>query len=106
MRRFWRHCIRPAMLVSVGSLAACGGGDASEDDVAAPAERRVASARWDTRWSVGGGVQDSILLQPSRIAASGNRVYVFDAAAARVLAFSVSDGSGRMDVGAKGERTG
>jgi hypothetical protein len=106
LRRLDRPCVRTAALVSVIVLAACGGDRAPDGEAAAPTERRVASARWDTLWSVGGGVQDSILLQPSRIAASGGRVYVFDHAAARVLAFSASDGSVAWMSGRKGSGPG
>lgn len=106
MRRLGRACIRTAVLISIASLVACGGDGASEHDAAAPGERRIAHARWDTLWSVGGGVQDSILLQPWRIAASGDRVYVFDGAAARVLAFSARDGSVAWMSGQKGSGPG
>jgi hypothetical protein len=98
--------IRAAILLSIVSLAACEGDGVPKREAGAPGERRVATARWDTLWSVGGSLQDSILLQPSRLAASGDRVYVFDGAAARLLAFSASEGSLAWMAGRKGSGPG
>lgn len=104
--RFARGCTHAAVLISILSLAACGGERAAGGETSTPTERQVATARWDTLWKVGGGVQDSILLQPWRLAASGDRVYVFDGAAARLLAFSAKDGSVAWMVGRKGSGPG
>jgi hypothetical protein len=79
-------------------------GDGADAD--APKERRVVASRWDTLWVAGGGLQDSVLLQPWRVAASHDRVYVYDGAAARVVAFSVRDGSVAWMAGRKGSGPG
>lgn len=84
------------------AIAACGGDRSANEGQDAPAARRVAVARWDTLWALGGGLQDSVLLQPTRLAAAGDRVYVFDHAAGRLLAVSRTDGSVAWSAGRKG----
>lgn len=95
-----------AVLIAALSLMACAGEGPPDSESSAPLGRRVAVTRWDTLWTVGGALQDSILLQPWRLAASGDRVYVFDGAAARVLAFSATDGFVAWMSGRKGSGPG
>lgn len=64
-------------------------------------ERRIVVQRWDTLWSVGGSAEDSILLRPYLLTATRGGVYLFDAGAKRVLAFS-DDGKLRWKTGRDG----
>lgn len=97
---------RGVVLGALLSLAACTGDRAPHAQASTPGERRIAATGWDTLWTVGGTLQDSVLLQPWRIAASADRVYVFDGAAARVLALSARDGSIVWTSGRKGSGPG
>lgn len=80
-------------LLLVTAPIACTGERSGDAGDTAAAGRRIAAARWDTLWVLGGAMQDSVLPHPSRLAAAGDRVYVFDASAARLLAVSAADGS-------------
>jgi hypothetical protein len=64
-------------------------------------ERRIDVQRWDTLWAVGGSEEDSLLLRPYLVSAAGGGVYLFDAAAKRVLAFG-DDGKLRWKTGRDG----
>lgn len=88
------------------ALAGCTGERSAHADEGAPAERRIATSAWDTLWVLGGTMQDSVLPHPSRLAAGGDRVYVFDAASARLLAVSATDGSVAWTAGRTGSGPG
>ena len=65
--------------------------------------RSVAAPAWDTLWTRGGTAQDdTLLLMPWALAADSARVYLLDAAAYRVVAFRVADGSLAWVAGRKG----
>jgi hypothetical protein len=91
-----------SLLLLVAAAAGC---ERRQDQLrAAPAalERRIAVAEWDTLWSVGGALQDSLLLQPYLLTANSSTVYVFDGGANRLLAFERNDGSLRWTAGRRG----
>lgn len=88
------------------ALAGCTSERSAHADERVPTGRRIAASSWDTLWVLGGALQDSILPFPSRLAAGGGRVYVFDAATARLLAVSATDGSVAWTAGGKGSGPG
>lgn len=71
------------------------------------AEGRVLlSASFDTLWRRGGAQDDTLLLAPITMAADSSQVYVFDAAAHRVVAFRAQDGQFAWTFGREGRGPG
>ena len=60
--------------------------------VSAP-ERQFPEVAWDTIFSIGGGVQDTLLLRPRLVAAGNGYLYAYDYVDARLKAF---DGKGNL----------
>lgn len=69
-------------------------------------EREIVATDWSVDWLVGSSPNDTLLMQPWRIAATDQTVYVADKAGARVAAFSVEDGALRWIVGGRGSGPG
>lgn len=87
--------VRLAPPLPLALLLACGGtqGETVPEAPGPPAERRIAETEWRTVFRVGGSLQDTLLLEPARIAASGAGVYLADRHGGRVLRF---DSAGRL----------
>ncbi|MBA4159180.1 MAG: 6-bladed beta-propeller [Gemmatimonadetes bacterium] len=83
-------------IIALLSLAGCQG-DVSEvnlwDGPAAPGERTLIASRWDTLWTVGGSLEDTLLQIPRIHRADSSRVLVYDHGAMRLLVF---DHSGQL----------
>lgn len=71
------------------AAAGCGSGGDGAADGPAPRGRRVLAAHWETVWSVGGDLADTILQAPAALAAGPGGVYVADAAAHRIVRIGV-----------------
>jgi hypothetical protein len=101
---FSRQLFRRSVVTAVACclVGACTSERADGSRDAPGSERRISTTSWDTLWTIGGGLQDSVLLDPSRIASGQGRVYVFDGGASRVVAFSGRDGSRTWSTGRKG----
>jgi hypothetical protein len=90
------------VLVVAGACG--GGGNASADEAPARAGvggRSLVEARWDTLFTIGGGVEDTLLLMPRQLAARGGRLYVFDYGDDRLKAFD-AEGGLRWSFGRRG----
>lgn len=88
--------VRLAFLLPLALLPGCGGTDGEtlpEAPGRPPAGRSIAETEWRTVFRVGGSLQDTLLLQPARIAASGAGVSLADLHGGRVLRF---DPEGRL----------
>jgi len=96
---------RAAVLACLAASAACGPrGDSARQPTLwkdTHQRRQFITQHWDTLWTVGGSEQDSLLLRPYLLSAAEGAVYVFDAAAKRVVAFG-DDGKLRWTLGSNG----
>ena len=97
----------PARLLAIILLAwattGCGGADAARAATDGPGGSRLLyPLNWDTVWVAGGSERDSLLLMPSAMAATAERVYVADLAASRLVALDARDGSLAWTGGRKG----
>ena len=96
--------IRVASVVALVALGACAR-DAATVASKTPeilGTRTVTNTQWDTTWTRGGTDADTVVLFPFAITAHGDRVYVLDAAAKRVVALRASDGSLVWSAGREG----
>ncbi|HEX8693250.1 MAG TPA: hypothetical protein VF746_12560 [Longimicrobium sp.] len=98
-----RRFVRPLVLL-LAAAAAGAGCDRRDEPLrdGGASERRITVTRWDTLWSAGGALQDSLLLRPYLLAAGDSAVYVFDGGSSRLLAFGRSDGALRWMSGRRG----
>lgn len=88
------------------SVSGCGGEHAGGSDATVPVppsaeKREIIATAWDTLWTVGGSVNDTLLLRPYLAAAAGTGIYLFDGGTNRVLAFT-PEGKLKWTFGQKG----
>lgn len=109
LQAFLRRAMAGAGIVAAAAwLAACGDARASETATlwdlpeGETLRRRVTAERWDTLWTVGGELNDTLLLRPLHLQAAPGGVYLFDMIAQRLLAFG-ADGRLRWTLGRKGK---
>lgn len=91
------------LLSALVLLAGCG----SRTEVALweeprqPFEREIVETAWDTLWTVGGTLEDTILQLPRQVHSGGDAVFVLDDGDQRILAFS-RDGVPKWSFGGRG----
>jgi outer membrane protein assembly factor BamB len=66
-----------------------------------PENRDFTVQQWDTLWAIG-GPEDTLLQRPSFLSSAGDRLFVYDGGARRVLAFQASTGRLEWTFGREG----
>lgn len=78
------------VFAAVGATAACHGSPPDTAEIEPERERSVEPVRWDTVFTIGGEVEDTLLSRPRLIAAGGGMLYAYDLYDGRLLAFDAA----------------
>lgn len=105
--RFYTNFLLLRLLASLVLLPGCSSGDAGpilpwQAEAPGPEARQVHTMEWDTLWSVGGALEDSVMPSPGYLETSDSMLAVLDFVSNRVVAFD-HDGTLLWTYGDPGE---